>query len=55
MNKALDVNCHQMNNVHKEVLKRDTQIDELTLNNIELEERIQNIERERDQLLVELG
>ena len=42
-----------MNNVHKEVLKRDTQIDELTLNNIELSQRIQNIERERDQLLVE--
>ena len=55
MNKTLDVNCQQMNNVHKEVLKRDTQIDELTLSNIELEQRIHTVERERDQLLVELG
>ena len=44
-----------MNNVHKEVMKRDTQIDELTLSNIEFEQRIQNIERERDVLIVELG
>ena len=55
MNKTLDVNCQHMNNVHKEVMKRDTQIDELTLSNIEFEQRIQNIERERDVLIVELG
>ena len=55
INSTLDVNRQQMSNVQKEIGKRDTQIEELALNNIELEGRIQEIEHQRDQLLAELG